>query len=413
MEFSKYLSAKSIITYSGLNYFQSALSFFTSVLLARELGQTSYGYFVFGLVVSNTLCVLIQFGTDKTLVRDLVQKPNAQQLLFGASWLKLFFSIISLVGLLCWLWWAPMSMEKGAIVFLCSIGGFLLGLSPKAWFDLQGKIQYHAVIQLLDRIIFFSGSLFFLFVFRTDWVLVHIAACLLLGRVVMSWMEWAFIKQTTVAKNIWNVKPSLSFLWKSNLWVWFAAIGNLMMTNANQFLVDLKLGPAELGLFGLAMQLMVLVKLLQNQVLRLASPGIAQIVQHENPGFILKQFFKDCLLSLGLTLVVLVPFFLLGPLFIRLTVGENFLEAVPVFNVLCLWTLIYGVALINNQYLLSFHLQQPYFITTIIFGLLSIYLAYIFIDWMGVIGAAWSLLIAHFGSILVQFILVIRRIRQV
>lgn len=414
MDFSKYLSFRTIITYSGLNYLQSGLSFLTSVLLARELGQFAYGYFVYGLVISNSLAVLIQFGTDKTLVRDLVQQPNAEKLLFAASWIKLGFALISIVGILIWLFgFAGFSSAKNSVIILCTIAGCLLGFSPKSWFDLKGKIQYHALILLVDRTIFFVGSLFFLYVYRTELVIVHIAGCLLLGRLIMSWMEWHFIQHTTTVERLFDIAAPLRFLFKHNLWVWLAAIGNLMMTNANQFLVDWKLGTAELGLFGLAMQLMVLVRLLQNQILRLASPSIAQIVQHKKANIILRQFIKNCLLSLGLTLGVLIPFYWFGPLFIRFTVGSAFIDAVPIFNILCLWMLIYGIALINNQYLLSFHLQRPYFLTTILFGLLSLYLAYLFIGWYGVTGAAWSLLIAHSGSVIVQLLLVIHRIKQV
>ena len=85
MEYSQYLSVKHILTFSGLNYLQSLLSFITSILLAKELGSYEYGYFAYGLIFTNTISVIIQFGLDKTLVRDLVQQDDAAQILFAAS----------------------------------------------------------------------------------------------------------------------------------------------------------------------------------------------------------------------------------------------------------------------------------------------------------------------------------------
>lgn len=413
MEFSQYLTFRSIATFSGLNYLQSALSFLTSLLLARELGQYEYGYFTYGLIFTNTLSVITQFGLDKTLVRDLVQQKNPEKILYAASFLKLVLAVVSIIGIVFWMvFLSDFEASKIYIVLLCTVSGCLLGLSPKAWFDIKGKIQQHAYILLLDRFIFFIGSLFFLYFFRTESIIIHVCICMLVGRLFMAYYEWKFIRESADFSAFADLYRYLRKAFQVNLWVWFAALGNLMMTHVNQLLVDMQMGTAELGLYGFAFQLITLVKILQNQILRLATPSISKVVDNKNSSLILKSFIKNCLLSFGFTLVVLLPAFLLAPWFIQNFVSEDFLSAVPIFNALCVWVLLFGVALIVNQFLLSFHMQKAYFYTTVLFGLLSIFLAYKLIGKYGAVGAAFSLLIAHFGSILVQALLVVRKINQ-
>jgi O-antigen/teichoic acid export membrane protein len=413
MEFSQYLSFRSIITFSGLNYLQSALSFFTSLLLAKELGSYEYGYFTYGLIFANTISVIIQFGLDKTLVRDLVQQSDVEKILYAASFLKLVLSIVSVAGIAIWaLFFSGMDSTKLYVVILCTISGCLLGLSPKAWFDIKGRIQAHAYIMLLDRVIFFFGSMFFLYYLRNEYIIINVCVCMLLGRLVMSAMEWKYIRTSAGNMAFERLGRFLKQVFSNNLWVWLAAIGNLMMTHFNQILVDVQMGAEQLGFYGFAFQLITMVKILQNQILRLSTPSISEIVDKAGSREIMKSFLKNLGISFFSTLIILLPSFLLAPWFVSTFVGAGFMDTIPIFNVLCLWVSVFGVALIANQFLLSFHLQKSYFYITIAFGLLSIYLAYIWIDQFGAVGAALSLLVAHTGSIIVQILLVIRQIKK-
>ena len=298
------------------------------------------------------------------------------------------------------------------VVVLCTISGCLLGLSPKAWFDVKGKIQAHAYIMLLDRGIFFIGSLFFLYVLRNEYVIIHVCLCMLLGRLVMSALEWKYIRETTSGLAFEGFSQFLRQAIQNNLWVWLAAIGNLLMTHFNQILVDVQMGAQELGLYSFAFQLITMVKILQNQLLRLSTPAISEIVDSGSAKAIYKFFIKNCALSLGPSIVIVCCALLLAPWFVSTFVGEDFMGTIPIFNMLCLWILLFGIALMSNQFLLSFHLQKSYFFITMFFGILSIFLAYKWIGMYGAVGAAMSLLAAHFGSILVQTILVIRQIKN-
>lgn len=413
MNFNKYLSLRNILAFSSLNYIQAALSFVISMVLARVLGAELYGYYTYGIVFNTTVFILVQFGLDKTLVRDLVQKRNVDHLIWASSFLKLGLSVLALVGVVIWsIGFSEESALKAYIAILFTASGVVYGISPRAWFDYTGQIQQHARLMLFERVFFFLGTLSILFLYEAEHVVWMIAVVLLIGRFLMSLMEWRYVRRTVRRVRFKYLRRPIRDMVFRNSWVWLAALSNLCMTHVNQFVLDAKLGTDQLGYYGLAFQLIMLVQLLQSQVLRLATPSIAQTVNTGSGREIQLKYRRDMLLCIGVTVMMLVPIYYASPWLIKLLVGSEYLGALPVLRVLCFWSLVYGVALINNQYLLSFHLQRPYFYTTLFFGAVSLYLADSFIGYFGLLGAALSLLISHAGSVAVQSIMVIFQIHK-
>lgn len=413
MHLGKYLSFKYIVAIGGLNYLQAAISFLTSIFLGRLLGSELFGYYAYGLIFHSLLFILVQYGQDKTLVRDLVQDEDKDAVLISASLIKSGLSLLAISGIGLWaIFWANMEWQKFAIVMLCTLAGCLYGISPKAWFDIRGRIQEHALYMFLDKLVLFLGTLILLYFYRTDLIIVHVSIVLLCGRLLLTGLEWRYVYKTVKRQIIRRLWPVTRLLLLRNSWVWVAAIGNLMMTNANQVILESKLGLKDLGNFGLALQLISLVQLLQSQVMRLAAPGIAGIAKNGTAKGIRKQLIKHSLLTFSLGLGILIPVYFIMPPFIRYFMGESYMEAIPVFRIFCIWSLVYGQALICDQYLLGLHLQRYYFYISLSFGLLSIGLAYVFIDKFGASGAVLSLLSAHGGSLVVQFILIFIQIRK-
>ena len=411
-QFNKYLSVKNILRFSSLNYLQSILSFGVSMLLAREMGKSAYGAYVYGLVFYNSLSVLNQFGQDKTLVRDLVQRGNPDTVFAAATWVKLFSSAILLVGVFVWLAFSDKDFDTSVSVIACAITGVLWGIGPMAWFDYKGKMSQHALQGAVEKLIYICLAALIIFFWRDKQVVAKVVLALLTARVIMSVVEWSFVWHT-ISRPFDAIGPYIRQIIKDNTWVWLATIGNLLMTQANQLILESYSGKAELANYGLGFQIIMLVRLFQRQIQRLATPAISAVTDKKS-GVVAKsaaiKMYKYCGLVFGLTLVFVVPIYLLAPWFVPLLAGEKFLDAVPVLNILLVWVSLYGAALINNQFLLGLHLQRSLFWTTTIFGLFSLFLAWWLIPIYQARGAALSLLIAHFSSIAVQFYLVIRKL---
>jgi len=206
----------------------------------------------------------------------------------------------------------------------------------------------------------------------------------------------------TIKKLIWD-----------NIWLWFANIGNLLMTQANQLILNNKFGPKELANYGLAFQVITIIRLLQTQLLRLTAPSIADVTQEGgNASEILQYLYKYCALTLALTLALVIPVYFLTPYFIHQFIGKDFSTAIPVLYILYIWSVFYGAALINSQFLIGLRLQRLSFFSTCFFGLLSLVLAQVFVEKYKAMGAALSLVISHLSSVLFQFFIVYIRVKK-
>ncbi len=378
MHYRKYLNFKYIFTFSTINYLQSGISFVVSVLLARQLGKEDFGYFSYGLVFANTISTAMQFGTERTLVRDLVQLNRPDIVMWSATWIWFIFGSLISAATAVWAFlFSNMDYKAALIVAFCSFLGFARGMSPMPWFDFKGKANYQSVILVFERILFFVTAAVLVFFLKNEKTVIFIS----------------FVRE--------------------NVWVWLAGLGNILMTQANQIILQDRFGPKELANYGLAIQVITIVRLLQTQLQRLTAPTIAEITHDlQNGTKTIKTLYQFSILSLVLTLVMIVPLFFLSPYLIQKFVGKEYLYSIPVLNVLYLWVLFYGVAMIISQFLLGLHLQRFAFISTCFFGLLSLLLARIFVDKYQSTGAALSLLISHFCSVLFLFFIVLKKIKR-
>lgn len=413
MEFKNYFKVKHILAFSSLNYLQAGISFLISILLARYLGTEGYGTYAYGLIFANTLMTVMQFGTDRTLVRDLVQLKSPDLILSAATLIWFLVGLIGLIGITIWCVFSDLNVLTAIVVVLCAISGFGQGLTVSGWFDFKGKMSLQSLYGVVGRLTFLIAIIIIMIFPSSYYTVIYIAAILLVSRMLSLMLEWRFVGRTA---NL-AFKESFSFIkliLKNNIWVWWAAIGNLLMTQVNQFILTNKVGPSELAYYGIAFQSIMLIQILQQQINRLTAPSIADVTASEtlDSDRVLRKLKKYCLTSFLSSALILFPLYLITPLIISTFLGDSYLPAIPVMNTLYIWSAFYGMALINNQFLIGLHKQRAYFQTTFIFGVISIFLAFILIDLYQAKGAALSLLIAHSASIIFQFVIVFRAINS-
>jgi len=392
------------LSFSILNYTQAALGFLITIFLARTLSKTDFGYYTFGMIFFNSFFVLTSFGLDKSQVRDIIQLAEDKwRFHVNATWLKVLVGGILISATALWvLFFGYAESIKNTVLLLGSISGVIFALSAKAWYDAIGGLHRHAIITLCERIIFFLSVILIINLVLGSTILIYIFSTLLLLKGIVTSYEWASIKDRSIHYFV-KAKSSFKKIISSNVWLWLAAIGNLIMVQCNQLILENNDGLSALAAFGLAFQIVHFIKILQGQILRLATPQIAKVTIDQHTSEIMRNLIRLCGLSLLLTLMIVIPFYFFIPIFIETVIGVNFSDSIPVFNVLLLWVSIYGIAIINNQFLVSLKLERFYFGITILFGIGSLFLSFLFIEYYGAIGAAYSLLVSHGCSIIAQF----------
>ena len=351
---------------------------------------------------------------DKTLVRDLIhnEEPNLTMSSAGLIWFT-----IGIVGIVISVFWLVF-FESYTIIIVVLISvvilsGFLRGMSPVSWFDYKSKQYEHALILTYDRVIFILIVVLGILVLNDldfIWRLVYISIGLILSRVLSSFLEWKFVFKSSDFVVDYTRKET-SLLLKNNVMIWLAALGGLLMSQLNQIILGNKSGVIELGSFALSFQIIMLFRLLQKQVLRTIMPNIAKITKPPyDPVNVKRKLVKYSVIVFVISIAMILPVRFILPFIIDVFLGDKYIDVIPISNVLFIWSVFYGVGLLNNQFLISIRLEKTFFIVTTFFGVASIFIAMYFIELYGGVGAALSLLISHSLSILVQYYIVFRKI---
>ncbi len=392
--------------YSGINYLQSIVAFLIPVVIVRLLGEEQFGHYSYGLIFFSTLTALSGFGIDRTLVRDLVQnKVNREGILFSNIAFKIGLALLLISLVVAWVFFFEENYIRKYVVTGSTVVALFYMPSPKEWYDFSGKLHQHALLTFLERLCFLL--LIITMTCVLEWRSIIGVVLLFLGvRVLFLTVEWRII-WSEVQSGLVLIKGSIKKIFQANSWIWLAVIGNLITTKYNQLFLDEKFGVEQLAHYAIALQIVQLVIVLQNQVLRLSTPYIFQQTGERNASETLHSLFKMLGLALVMTMIVVLPVYFIAPLVIEPIFHVNAESVISALNILLIWVIVYGIAIVNNQFLIGLHLQRFFFIIALATGLLSIGFAQFFVSSYGTAGAALSLLITHFLSVMCQLAVVI------
>jgi len=195
---------------------------------------------------------------------------------------------------------------------------------------------------------------------------------------------------------------------------WVAALGNLLMSQFNQVILGDQLRGEALGFYNLAFQIVILIRLLQTQLVRIMAPRIAALTSptRDDDAAALSALARLTGLSLALTLPLVGVVHVVAPWVVRTLVGPEYLPSIPILDILLVWVALYGPAVVVNQFLVGLKMSQAYVLTSVSMGVLALVLSVAWIPTWGGVGAALALLSAHGLSIVGQTILVVHRLAR-
>ncbi len=399
-----------IVFFSLNNYFYSLLSVISSVILARNLSVNEFGVYSYALLLSNFIFISMQYGLDKSLVRDFVQKKNTSALLGSSLLLWLLLGLLHIFIAISWL----VLSDNSDLLFssvLILFSGLFQGLSPRSWFDASSKQFVHSIIVVWDRIIFLSGICLIFYVLNNNFnIIKEISLLLFLSRFFSLLLEWSIILFRYRVKVSFD-KHYSKYLLSANFWLWVASLGNLMITHLSQTVLESAKGKNVFAYYSLAFQMILVFRLFQNQFLRLFSAKISSITKNRR----LRENIFSQVIRYGIIVFVTSLFFIIPAYYfiddvIFVLIGMHYERSVFLFRVLLIWVLFYGVALIVNQFLIGLRLQKEYFKITLAFGVVSLVLTYFLVRMYGDLGAAVALIVAHLGSVLTQIVVIKRNL---
>lgn len=402
-------NVRSAAIFIALSYATALASYAISFFLARRLGDEFFGQLSFGLVTSSILSTLILFGFDRTLVRDLIQRPHPEDTFTGSLRIRAILTAIVVPGAIAAMILGGVRADLLITASICCFHGACMALSPRGWFDYRRRMSRHAALLLLERVIY--GCLVVVVIFAVpggarSWPVALALLAATLASTIWQY-RWSVRK---LGLRLMNTPSNTHGLAAANIPIIAAALGNLGMTHVNQLILHGQRGNAALAHYAIAFQLIQASQLFAGQLNRFLALHIANVTALPRAE-IRKSLRKTVLRSLALSGITSLAVVLVGSIAIIMLLPPSFRPSTRILWVLGIWSTLYGVALTVNSFLLGLGRNNSFFLIATCCGLMAVIASALLIPAYGGMGAALALLIGHATSIGLQMFVVYRAIR--
>ncbi|HBU9883115.1 TPA: oligosaccharide flippase family protein, partial [Escherichia coli] len=188
-----------------------------------------------------------------------------------------------------------------------------------------------------------------------------------------------------------NRRKVRKYILSRSFFFWVSVLAVQLNMRTDQLMLSALAGTASVGIYAgaykLVEQLMSIPSILANVLL----PHISRNVQSNKEKYLLEVYKISMLASLPICIILLF----IAPLLLPLLLGREFIDSVPIFQILISALPILVIVNVSGLYYSIFKLEK-YAVYRNVFGLcLSLVLNYVFIKYFGAIGAAISVFISY------------------
>jgi O-antigen/teichoic acid export membrane protein len=249
----------------------------------------------------------------------------------------------------------------------------------------------------------------------TAWVgdpVLGVLAALLVSRLLWCGLQWGQVL-AAVRLEPSGLRAVFREMLVANAPILGAALANLLVTHANQLLVEQTQGAAELAYYAVAFQIAALVILLQGQVIRWLTPRISAVTRAGVRAEVMRRTLRRYAAAMfAITAATVFPLLIATREWLGLCFAPEYQAAAWPLRILCVWLLLYGPALVVNQFLLGLRLNRAYLAVAVTGGVIAILLGWVLVPRYGAVGVAVTLLVSHTPSMAFQWFCVQWRIAR-
>jgi len=395
----------------AVNLFTAAVGIVTQVQIANTLGKARFGELAYGLSIAMFGQVVIRFGTDRTLVRDLIHYPEIfAELISGSLLLRYGLTLITVACLVAWkLTSTAPDVTWGLMLVI--IGNSVLSLDLQPAYEALQRMQRHAVYFFLYKTAYFVIIWGIILLRPSSLSIPAIGVASLAAVVFYICLQHRWVMQrlptrpdpTQLLRHTW-------FLAKRNFWVCLATMLGLFVTVLNQLVLKNSAGPAALGGYAAAMQLVLVGVLFLEQISRIGRPAVARYTRPDVAWNARVRFLAKYLAVMVLTVAPLGAAMILAPnVILKLIFKPEYASAAPTMKILGGYIVLYSIGLVASQYVISAGMDRTYMISVSLGCAVSAVLCAVLIPAWGSEGAAWALLCAHGLPIACYWLAVVRQ----
>ncbi|TLZ64579.1 MAG: flippase [Methanobacteriota archaeon] len=244
---------------TGAQFIVQVLTFLLSVTLARRLGTTSYGIFVFGFAFPSLFLLFVSAGLDEVIARDVAADPSrARAYLTVVAVLRLPFVAVSLLAL--WVSLQVLLSDPFARAVTLLLGGSTMlqafAGTFQSFFRAYERLEYTALVVLAERGITIGVTFALL---ALGYGLLEIAATFLAGGGLSLALSIALVRRKfTWFSHTFDRRTASSVLRRAVPFALGAVISTIILSTGPVLLTILR-SAGDAGLFNAGLSLLLIV----------------------------------------------------------------------------------------------------------------------------------------------------------
>lgn len=373
-----------------IQFFSAGIGFLTTAQIGKVLGPDNFGYYSYILSLGAYGSIIMQYGIDKTLTRDLVHGKNkGEQILVTSIILKIIFFIFLFILLISTS--KIIFKDENIILSNIIIISFLLGsFGLGHFFDIKEITYIHSFITFFHKSIYF-GILWWFFIYHQESISLLIIAIVMIITSSIGLIYEYFYLRSFIFIKLKNIYVNLKIIITRNFQIWITEIIGLSLIYLNKIFLITFASETDLGHFQASWTITMIGTLFISQIIRVGNVYLSKITK-KNCLLEIRKFLKLYLFSVFLIGIIFYLALLFSSNFLILFFfGEEYFESIEILKIASLYILVFGVYTVCLQYLMNIYQSNLYTSFIVLISVLSIILNLIFIPLYGNIGAAWAL----------------------
>ncbi|WP_370547726.1 lipopolysaccharide biosynthesis protein [Edwardsiella tarda] len=391
---------KGIGVYLTSDILNALIPFLLLPILTRNLSVADYGQVVMFQTLLSAISAIVGLNTIGAANRKYYD-GNVDQLVlmrFNGSCFQILlvsFLFLSLVGILFKTQLARLlSIPDGWVLYAILVASFLFITNMRlGQWQIRNKAKLFGLLQVSGGIVNMLLSVIFVVFLqksgegRIDAIIMSTA----LSAVLSMWLLYRDKLIDVLSFRLKYLKEALLF----GVSLLPHSLGMLLLTMSDRFIINHKLGAADVGIYMVALQLSSALAVIFDAINKAFVPWLFDRLK--NDCFIekLKIVKMTYCYMLSLLFIALLAFFI-APYVVVIIAGNKYTEAGKIIGWVCLGQIFFGMYLMVTNYIFYAKKTHCLSLTTIISGALGVFLLFIGVTYFSLLGAAIAFALAKF-----------------
>jgi O-antigen/teichoic acid export membrane protein len=369
-------------------------AFFIGIWLARYLGPDDFGVFSYAESFVYLFAAFAALGLDQIVVRELVKDDSKKDEILGTTFvLRLVGFVVMFAGIVFVTHLLDNTEIKNTMVMVIALTVFFQSIRGVDFYFQSKVLSKYTVISnliavsvlsIVKVILILSEAplIYFAYALVLEWVIISVGYIVSYLHHKQSFLKWRF--KFAVAKDL--LKKS-----------WFLIIGSVaaaLYMKIDQVMIDEMLDERSVGLYSVAVKLTSIWIFVTVAITQSVFPSLVSTRKKDRTLFLKRlQQLYDVLIKIAVIVSILYTIF--ASYFVPLLFGSEYTESSYIL-VFYIWSIVF-VFLSNGSwgYYLNENLERFSSIRLVIGAVVNITLNIFFIEWYGLMGAAYATLISY------------------